>query len=77
MMHSLPEGYRALVIGASGAIGSALVQQLQSDPRCASVLGVSRQSMPGLDLLSEPSRPARRRWQRKGRFIWCWTPRAP
>ena len=55
MMHSLPEGYRALVIGASGAIGSALVQQLQSDPRCASVLGVSRQSMPGLDVLSEPS----------------------
>jgi NAD(P)-dependent dehydrogenase (short-subunit alcohol dehydrogenase family) len=55
MMHSLPEGYRALVIGASGAIGSALVQQLQSDPRCASVLGVSRQSTPGLDLLSELS----------------------
>ena len=55
MMHSLPEGYRALVIGASGAIGSALVQQLQSDPRCASVLGVSRQSTPGLDVLSEPS----------------------
>jgi NAD(P)-dependent dehydrogenase (short-subunit alcohol dehydrogenase family) len=55
MMHSLPEGYRALVFGASGAIGSALVQQLQSDPRCAVVLGVSRQSTPGLDLLSEPS----------------------
>jgi NAD(P)-dependent dehydrogenase (short-subunit alcohol dehydrogenase family) len=55
MMHSLPEGYRALVFGASGAIGSALLQQLQSDPRCAAVLGVSRQSMPGLDVLSEPS----------------------
>lgn len=54
-MHSLPEGYRALVIGASGAIGRALVQQLQNDPRCASVLGVSRQSTPGLDVLSEPS----------------------
>jgi NAD(P)-dependent dehydrogenase (short-subunit alcohol dehydrogenase family) len=55
MMHSLPEGYRALVIGASGAIGSALLQQLQSDPRCALALGVSRQSAPGLDLLSEAS----------------------
>ena len=55
MMHSLPEGYRALVFGASGAIGNALVQQLQSDPRCAVVLGVSRQSVPGLDVLSEPS----------------------
>ena len=55
MMLSLPEGYRALVIGASGAIGSALLQHLQSDPRCASVIGVSRQSSPGLDLLSEAS----------------------
>ena len=55
MMHSLPEGYRALVIGASGAIGRALVQQLQNDPRCAAVLGVSRQSTPGLDVLREPS----------------------
>ena len=55
MMLSLPEGYRALVIGASGAIGNALLQQLQSDPRCASVSGVSRQSTPGLDLLDEPS----------------------
>jgi NAD(P)-dependent dehydrogenase (short-subunit alcohol dehydrogenase family) len=53
MMLSLPEGYRALVIGASGAIGSALLRQLQSDPRCAAVIGVSRQSLPGLDLLSE------------------------
>lgn len=55
MMHSLPEGYRALVIGASGAIGGALLQQLQSDPRCALALGVSRQSTPGLDLLNEAS----------------------
>ena len=55
MMLSLPEGYRALVIGASGAIGYALLQLLQSDPRCASVSGVSRQSTPGLDLLDEPS----------------------
>jgi NAD(P)-dependent dehydrogenase (short-subunit alcohol dehydrogenase family) len=55
MMHSLPEGYRALVFGASGAIGNALLQQLQSDPRCAAVKGVSRQSTPGLDLLDEPS----------------------
>lgn len=55
MMQSLPEGYRALVIGASGAIGSALLLQLQHDPRCAAVIGVSRQSSPGLDLLSEAS----------------------
>lgn len=55
MMLSLPEGYRALVIGASGAIGNALLLQLQSDPRCASVSGVSRHSTPGLDLLDESS----------------------
>lgn len=55
MMLSLPEGYRALVIGASGAIGSALLLQLQRDPRCTAALGVSRQSSPGLDLLSEDS----------------------
>jgi NAD(P)-dependent dehydrogenase (short-subunit alcohol dehydrogenase family) len=55
MMTSLPEGYRALVVGATGAIGGALLQHLQADPRCAAVVGVSRQSSPGLDLLSEPS----------------------
>ena len=58
MMHSLPEGYRALVFGASGAIGQAFVQALQSDPRCAKVCGVSRQSSPGLDLLDESSMAA-------------------
>lgn len=55
MMHSLPEGYLAVVFGASGAIGQAFVQALQSDPRCAQVCGVSRQSSPGLDLLDESS----------------------
>jgi NAD(P)-dependent dehydrogenase (short-subunit alcohol dehydrogenase family) len=55
MMTSLPEGYRALVVGATGAIGGALLQQLQADPRCAAVVGVSRQSTPGLDLLNEAS----------------------
>jgi len=54
MMPALPEGYRALVFGASGAIGQALLQQLQSDPRCASVIGLSRDSLPGFDLHSEP-----------------------
>ena len=58
MMKSLPEGYHALVIGARGAIGSALLQHLQSDPRCAGAWGVTRQSTPGLDLLSEPSMAA-------------------
>lgn len=54
-MNSLPSQYRALVFGASGAIGSALVRQLQNDPRCAYVSGLSRQGTPRLDLLDEPS----------------------
>jgi NAD(P)-dependent dehydrogenase (short-subunit alcohol dehydrogenase family) len=41
-MHSLREGYRALVIGASGALGQALVQALKRDPRCGEVQAVSR-----------------------------------
>lgn len=45
-MNSLPEGYRALVVGASGAIGGALCQALAADPRCALVLGLSRSAPP-------------------------------
>ena len=41
-MSSLPEGYRALIIGASGGIGAALVDVLRADPRCASVTALAR-----------------------------------
>jgi NAD(P)-dependent dehydrogenase (short-subunit alcohol dehydrogenase family) len=41
-MNSLREGYRALVIGASGAIGQAFVQALRADPRCSDVQTLSR-----------------------------------
>jgi NAD(P)-dependent dehydrogenase (short-subunit alcohol dehydrogenase family) len=46
---SLPEGYRAVVAGASGGIGAALLARLQSDPRCAEAIGLSRRSDPPLD----------------------------
>ena len=49
-MLSLPEGYQALVIGASGAIGAAFVAQLQADRRCAHVHTLHRHSSPALDL---------------------------
>ena len=55
MMQSWPQGYRALVFGASGAIGGALVNQLRADPRCLQVHALSRQSEPGFDLLNEDS----------------------
>lgn len=41
-MSSLREGYRAVVLGASGAIGQAFVQALQADPRCAEVVALGR-----------------------------------
>ena len=52
-MASLPVGYRALVIGASGGIGAAFMAQLQADPRCASVQGLHRQSLPPIDYACE------------------------
>lgn len=54
-MPSLPPHYRALVIGASGAIGSAFVQQLRADPRCAQVRALGRSSTPRIDLDDEAS----------------------
>ncbi len=44
-----PDAYQALVVGASGAIGGALVQALQHDPRCARVLGLDRQLAPVIE----------------------------
>jgi NAD(P)-dependent dehydrogenase (short-subunit alcohol dehydrogenase family) len=54
-MQSLPPGYRALVIGASGAIGAAFVAQLQADPACAAVVALHRHSQPALDYDDENS----------------------
>ncbi|MFY8081992.1 MAG: hypothetical protein ACOVN1_14035, partial [Limnohabitans sp.] len=36
--------YQALVLGASGAIGSAFVSHFQNDATCSLVVGLSRQS---------------------------------
>ncbi|MDO9192899.1 MAG: SDR family NAD(P)-dependent oxidoreductase [Undibacterium sp.] len=53
--HAFPEHYKALVIGASGAIGAAFVDLLNADPRCALVLGLHRQSQPAIDFTNEAS----------------------
>jgi len=53
-MNSLIDGYRALVVGSSGAIGGALVRALQADPRCAHVHALHRGSHPALELTDEP-----------------------
>ena len=47
---SLGDGYRALVIGASGALGMAFCELLNQDPRCVGVRELGRTTVPGLDL---------------------------
>lgn len=54
-MQSLPDPFHALVIGASGALGAAFVQQLQANPRCAAVQGLHRHSVPAIDYEDESS----------------------
>lgn len=54
-LSSFPQGFRALVIGASGGIGQALLQCLQAHPRCALVSGLHRQSDPAVDFDDEAS----------------------
>ena len=45
----------AVVFGASGGIGSALVRRLQADGSWGRVVGVGRRSDPAIDLLDEDS----------------------
>jgi NAD(P)-dependent dehydrogenase (short-subunit alcohol dehydrogenase family) len=54
-VRSFPDGFRALVIGASGGIGQAFVQALQANPRCASVVALGRNSQPRIDFDDEAS----------------------
>lgn len=52
-MTSLPDGFRALVLGASGTIGRALIERLTCDPRCALVERLDRSSLAPLILEDE------------------------
>lgn len=62
MVTSLFENdYRALVIGAHGAIGRAFASALQQDPRCIHVEPVSRANSSGFDLRDESSIAAQAR----------------
>ena len=54
-MKSFPSGFRALVIGSSGAIGSAFASLLQAHPGCAGVDGIHRNSQPAIDFADEAS----------------------
>lgn len=52
---SLPDQYRAVLTGATGGIGSALVEILQADPSCGEVVALSRSTKPAIDLEDEAS----------------------
>ena len=52
-MSSFQDGFRAVVVGASGGIGAAVLQLLRAAPRCGEAIGVSRRSSPRLDLEHE------------------------
>ncbi len=54
-MQSLISGYRALVIGATGSIGSACVRALRADTQCSGVSELSRHSESPLFLENEAS----------------------
>ena len=67
MSSRLRHGYRALVMGASGALGHAFVNAISQDPRCAEVIpvartdaigagnGVQERDLPAWDLRDEAS----------------------
>lgn len=44
MFHLLPHRYTALVVGASGGIGTAIIKQLLSSPQIGHIFSVSRQA---------------------------------
>jgi NAD(P)-dependent dehydrogenase (short-subunit alcohol dehydrogenase family) len=52
---SFPSGGVAIVIGATGAIGSALTERLSTAGRFGAVVGLSRTGTPALELTSESS----------------------
>mgnify|MGYP000520618783 CR=1 FL=1 len=54
-MQSLGHSFRALVIGSSGAIGSAFVRALQAMPNCQEVMCLSRHTQPAFALDDEAS----------------------
>ena len=55
MLSSFPTNSLAVVIGATGGIGAALLTELEHDATLAQVFGLSRSSQPAIDLLDEAS----------------------
>ena len=58
VLKSLGSAYRALVLGASGALGHAFVEAMQADTACVEVVGLSRSTQPAFRLEDEASMAA-------------------
>ncbi|MGJ8529635.1 SDR family NAD(P)-dependent oxidoreductase [Maritalea sp.] len=54
-MITFENDFRALVFGANGGIGSAIVEELQGTPGCTNLKCVERQKYPNFDLTNESS----------------------
>ncbi len=52
---SFPDNFRAVVVGSTGAIGGAVMQALNADPRCGEVVGLARSTDPLVDFEDETS----------------------
>lgn len=52
-LSSFPNGFRAVVVGAGGGIGSAFVDALRHDPSCGEVMALGRTTEPRIDLQDE------------------------
>ena len=48
-MPLIPQSFRALVIGSSGSIGSALMELLKNNPACSTAIGIHRNSINPID----------------------------
>lgn len=55
LLSSFPQGFRALVIGASGGIGAAFAERLRAQEHCGQVVCLHRQSQPPMDFALEDS----------------------
>ncbi|WP_026279777.1 SDR family NAD(P)-dependent oxidoreductase [Thioalkalivibrio sp. ALJ16] len=69
-MESLQTPYRAVIVGATGGLGAAFVQQLEQDPDCGQVVGLHRHSKPRVDLLDEVSIEHAASWLREQAPEW-------
>lgn len=54
-MRSFPAPFNALIVGATGGIGAAMMARLQGAPNLGQLVGLSRSTTPALDLTDEAS----------------------